>query len=93
MEFGPTGAPHPPGCEVALLVNNLGATTMMELLIANRRARQILAREGIRVHRTLVGSWLTSQEMAGFSISLMKLDAELRHYLDLPSASLGFTSP
>jgi dihydroxyacetone kinase-like protein len=80
------------GDEVALLINNLGASTMMELLIANRRVRQILDREGIRVHRTLIGGWLTSMEMAGFSISLMKLDAELKHYLDLPSSSFGFTS-
>ena len=78
--------------DVALLIYNLGATTMFELLIANRRVRQILAREAITVHRSFVGSWLTSQEMAGFSISLMKLDAELKHYLDLPSASFGFSS-
>lgn len=80
------------GDEVALLINNLGATTMFELLIANRRVRQILDEHGITVHRTFIGSYLTSQEMAGFSISLMKLDAELKHYLDLPSASFGFTS-
>ncbi len=84
--------PYQRGDEVALLINNLGATTMLELLIANRRVRQILAREGITVHRSLIGSWLTSQEMAGFSISLMKLDDELKHYLDLPSSSFGFSS-
>lgn len=80
------------GDEVALLINNLGASTMFELLIVNRRVRQILAREGITVHRTFMGSYLTSQEMAGFSISLMRLDAELKHYLDLPASSFGFTS-
>jgi dihydroxyacetone kinase-like protein len=84
--------PYGSGDEVALLVNNLGATTMFELLIANRRVRQILAGRGITVHRSFVGSWLTSQEMAGFSITLMKLDAELKHYLDLPASSFGFTS-
>lgn len=84
--------PYSHGDEVALLINNLGASTMFELLIVNRRVRQILEREGIRVHRSLVGSYLTSQEMAGFSISLMKLDEELKHYLDLPCASFGFTS-
>lgn len=84
--------PYRPGDEVALLINNLGASTMFELLIANRRVRQILAREGIAVHRSFVGSWLTSQEMAGFSISLMRLDGELKHYLDLPASSFGFTS-
>ena len=84
--------PFARGDEVALLINNLGASTMFELLIVNRRVRQILAQEGIRVHRTLIGAYLTSQEMAGFSISLMKLDEELKHYLDLPSSSFGFTS-
>ena len=84
--------PYLRGDEVALLINNLGASTQFELLIANRRVRQILDREGIRVHRTYVGSYLTSLEMAGYSISLMKLDAELKHYLDLPSASPGFSS-
>ncbi len=84
--------PYRSGDEVALLINNLGATTMFELLIVNRRVRQILAREGVKVHRTFIGSYLTSQEMAGFSISLMKLDDELKHYLDMPSASFGFTS-
>ena len=84
--------PYSRGDEVALLINNLGASTMFELLIVNRRVRQILAREGIKVHRTYIGAYLTSQEMAGFSISLMKLDAELKHYLDLPSESFGFSS-
>lgn len=84
--------PFERGGEAALLINNLGASTMFELLIANRRVRQILAHEGIRVHRSFVGSWLTSQEMAGYSISLMRLDDGLKHYLDLPSSSLGFTS-
>lgn len=79
------------GDEVALLINNLGATTMMEMLIVNRRIRQILDREGIRVHRTDVGTWLTVQEMAGFSVTLMKLDDELKHYLDLPAESLGYS--
>lgn len=84
--------PYRSGDEVALLINNLGATTQFELLIANRRVRQILAREGVRVHRSFIGSWLTSQEMAGFSITLMRLDAELKHYLDVPSSSPGFSS-
>lgn len=84
--------PFARGDEVALLINNLGASTMMELLIVNRRVRQLLDAEGITVYRTYVGSWLTSMEMAGFSITLMKLDAELKHYLDLPSSSFGFTS-
>jgi len=84
--------PFQAGDEVALLINNLGATTMMELLIVNRRVRQILANAKIEVYRTDVGTWLTAQEMAGFSITLLRLDDELKHYLDLPAKSLGFTN-
>jgi len=82
--------PFSPGDEVALLVNDLGSTTMMELLIVNRRVRQILRDKGIRVHDTVVGSYCTCQEMAGFSITLLKLDDELKKYYDLPARSLGF---
>jgi dihydroxyacetone kinase-like protein len=83
--------PFKRGDEVALMINNLGATTMMEMLIVNRRIRQILEREGITVHRTDVGTWLTVQEMAGFSVTLLRLDDELKHYLDLPAESLGYS--
>lgn len=83
--------PFARGDEVALMINNLGATTMMEMLIVNRRIRAILEREGISVHRTDVGTWLTVQEMAGFSVTLMKLDDELKHYLDMPAESLGYS--
>jgi dihydroxyacetone kinase-like protein len=43
------------------------------------------------VYRTEVGTWLTAQEMAGFSVTLMKLDGELKRYLDEPCASLGYS--
>ena len=76
--------------EVALLINNLGATTMMELLIVNRKVREILAEKKIKVHDTLIGSYCTSQEMAGFSISLLKLDDELKKYYDMPANSFAF---
>jgi dihydroxyacetone kinase-like protein len=82
--------PFSAGDEVALLINDLGSTTMMELLIVNRRVRQILRDKGIRVHDTVVGSYCTCQEMAGFSITLLKLDDELKKYYDLPARSLGF---
>ncbi len=80
--------PFGSGDEVALLINNLGATTMMEMLIVNRRIRQILDARGIGVHRTYVGTWLTVQEMAGFSVTVMKLDDELKHYLE-PACPVG----
>jgi dihydroxyacetone kinase-like protein len=83
--------PFRQGEEVCLLMNNLGATTMMELLIANRRVRQILANRDILVYDTVAGSFCTSQEMAGFSITLMKLDDELKRYYDMPASSFAFT--
>ncbi len=79
------------GDEVALLFNNLGATTYMEMLVVNRRVRAILAERGVSVHKTDMGAYLTSQEMAGFSISLLKLDAELKRYLDAPASCFGFS--
>ena len=82
--------PFRKGDEVCALVNDLGSTTMMELLIVNRRVHQVLAAKGIRVHDTVIGSFCTCQEMAGFSITLMKLDAELKRYYDMPADSLAF---
>lgn len=79
-----------PGAEVALLLDDLGATTMMELAIVNRTVRRILRERGIAVHATDVGKYLTTQEMAGFSITLMQLDDELRHYLEQPARGLGY---
>jgi phosphoenolpyruvate---glycerone phosphotransferase subunit DhaK len=84
--------PFQQGDEVCLLINNLGATTMTELLILNRRAHQVLAKAGLTVHDTVIGSFCTSQEMAGFSITLMKLDDELKKYYDLPAACLAYST-
>jgi phosphoenolpyruvate---glycerone phosphotransferase subunit DhaK len=83
--------PFVAGDDVCLLVNNLGSTTMMELLIATRRLFQRLDERGINVHHTVVGTFAACQEMAGFSFSLMRLDDELRRYYDMPAESLGFT--
>jgi len=83
--------PFQRGDQVCLLINDLGATTMMELLIVNRRVRAILREQSIEVYDTLIGSYATCQEMAGFSISLLKLDDELNQYYDMPVRSLGLT--
>jgi len=76
--------------EVCVLVNDLGATTLMELLIVYRRVAQILGEKEIRIHDALLGSYCTSQEMAGFSISLLELDDELKSHYDMPARSLSF---
>lgn len=76
--------------EVALLVNGLGGTPLMELYIANRKAQAILADKGIKVVKTLVGNYMTSIEMAGFSLSVLKLDDELKSLLLAPANTPAF---
>lgn len=79
------------GDAICLLINDLGSTTWLEMLIVNRRVSQILREQGVAVYDTLVGSFATCQEMAGFSITLMKLDDELKAYYDRPAESLALT--
>ncbi len=75
------------GDEVATYVNGLGSTTLMELMIMNRKLKMLLDEKGIKIHNMEVGSHVISQEMAGASISLMKLDEELKEYYDMPCRS------
>jgi dihydroxyacetone kinase-like protein len=70
------------GREVAVLVNGAGATPLMELYIINNRVADVLAEKGIKVYKTMVGNYMSSLEMAGFSISLLRLDDELKELLD-----------
>ncbi|MEI3141032.1 MAG: dihydroxyacetone kinase subunit DhaK [Lawsonibacter sp.] len=72
------------GEEVALLINGLGATSAEELYILSNSVSQQLEDKGIRIYRTFVGEYATSMEMAGASISIMKLDDETRAMLDMP---------
>ncbi|QUG42598.1 dihydroxyacetone kinase subunit DhaK [Psychrobacillus sp. INOP01] len=75
------------GEEVCVLVNGLGSTTLMELFIVNRKVTEILLNKGIKVHHADVNNYCTTQEMAGFSITLMKVDRELKTYYDKPAYS------
>ena len=75
------------GDEVCTLVNGLGATPLTELNIMNHRLAVVLREKGIRIHNMEVGTWITSMEMAGASITLLKLDEELRKYYDMPCDS------
>ncbi|MBX3570477.1 MAG: dihydroxyacetone kinase subunit DhaK [Rhizobiaceae bacterium] len=72
------------GDRVAILVNSLGSTPLMELYIMNRRVRQRLDDIGVAVHATWVGNYCTSLEMAGASVTLHRLDGELQRMLDHP---------
>ncbi len=75
------------GDVVCTYINGLGSTTMMELMIMNRRLAQLLKEKKIRVHDMDVGSYVTTMEMAGASITLMKMDEELIRYYDMPCRS------
>lgn len=70
------------GEEVAVMVNGLSSTPLMELFIINKKVSEMLDERGVKVHRTFVGEYMTSLEMAGYSVSILKLDEELKTLLD-----------
>ena len=70
--------------EVALLVNGLGATPLMELYILNREVCNLLEEKNIKVYKNMVGNYTTALDMSGCSLTLMKLDNELKELLDAP---------
>ena len=72
------------GDKVCVLVNGLGSTTILELSIVFRKLNELLKEDGIGIYDTDLNSYCTSQEMGGFSITLMKLDDELKKYYDMP---------
>ena len=78
------------GKEVAVMINGSGATPLMELFIVNNRVADVLAEKGIKVYKTLVGEYMTSIEMEGFSISLLRLDDELKELLDAKADTPAF---
>lgn len=73
------------GSEVAVMINGSGGTPLMELFIINNRVSDVLDEKGVKIYKTLVGDYMTSIEMEGFSISLLKLDDELKSLLDAPA--------
>jgi dihydroxyacetone kinase len=82
--------PYRRGDRVAVLVNGLGATPKEELYLLYRGAHRLLTDTGIDVHKVWVGEYATSLEMAGASISLLQLDAELVPLIDAPAESPFF---
>jgi dihydroxyacetone kinase-like protein len=76
--------PYRRGDEVLLFVNGLGGTPLIELYIVYRKAAEIAQRAGLKIVRHLVGNYITSLEMAGASITLLKLDDQLKELWDAP---------
>ena len=85
LEAVSSDLPYQSGDEVALMVNGLGGTPISELYIVYGRAHKKLADAGINVTRSYVGEYCTSLDMAGASITLVKLDDELNSLFDAPA--------
>jgi dihydroxyacetone kinase-like protein len=79
------------GDRTAVMVNGLGSTTYMEMYIVFRKAKQLLESQGIHIDRSYIGEFVTSMEMGGLSITIVKLDDELRDMLAYPADCPAFT--
>ena len=81
--------PFNKGDDVVVLLSGLGSTPVMELYILYNEVERILSGTGIRIHKSYVGNYFTSLEMAGATLSVMKLDDELRECIDYEADSTG----
>jgi len=77
------------GDRVLLFVNSMGGTPLAELYVVYRRVHQLLDEGGVRIDRNLVGPYITSLEMQGASVTILKLDDELTHLWDMPVHTPG----
>ena len=67
----------------------LGATPVMELYVLYNEVEKILTEKGIKIHKPLVGNYFTSLDMMGATLTIMKLDDELKELIDMPVYSMG----
>jgi dihydroxyacetone kinase-like protein len=81
--------PFTSGDEVVVLVSGLGATPVMELYVLYDEIEKIISAKGIKIHRGYAGNYFTSLEMMGATLTVMKLDAELKTLIDMPCYSMG----
>lgn len=73
------------GSDVAVMVNGSGGTPLMELYLINNHVHDVLLSKGIKIYKTFVGNYMTSIEQEGFSLTLLKLDEQLKGLLDAPT--------
>ena len=78
------------GREVAVLVNGMGATPLMELYIINDFVQDYMKEKGVKVYDTMVGNYMTAIEMAGFSLSLLRLDENMKRLYDAKADTLAW---
>ena len=81
--------PFVSGDEVVVLVSGLGATPIMELYVLYDEIDKLLAEQGIKVHRSYVGNYFTSLDMMGATLTMMKLDDELKELIDMDCYTMG----
>lgn len=81
------------GDKLAVVVNGMGATPLMELYLLYGDVADVLAKKGFILVRSYVGEYMTSLEMAGASVTLLRLDEELTRLLDAPAATPGWVQP
>lgn len=79
------------GEEIVLLINGFGGSPLQELYILNNSVTKALAADGISIHRTIVGNYMTSIDMAGASITVLRVDAELKSLIDYPVSTPALT--
>jgi dihydroxyacetone kinase len=80
------------GDELCVLVNGMGSTTMMELSVFSGDVAAWLEGMGIHVYDAVAGNFITTQEMAGLSLSFFRLDDELKHCWDAPCSTPAYTN-
>lgn len=85
-----TDLPFKSGDEVVVLVSGLGSTPLMEQYILYGEVEKILESKGIKVYKSLVGNYFTSLEMAGATLSVMRLDDELKECFDYEADAVSF---
>jgi len=81
------------GEELLVIINGAGATTLMEMFIVFRRIHTVLKDKNIKIARSLIGEYITTQEQAGFQILIARMDRELLRLWDAPCDSPYFVSP
>lgn len=79
------------GKEVVLLINGFGGTPMQELYILNNSVTKALAKDGVKIYRTIVGNFMTSIDMAGASITVLRVDKELKELVDYAVSTPALT--
>ena len=77
--------PFVAGDEVAVMINGLGCTPLQELYLLNNAVAACVEAKGLKIHRTFVGNYMTAIDMAGASITVLRLDAQTKALLDAPA--------